>query len=442
MLAALASPGSLRWVSFTLLAMGYMFWLVGRRYSWGAIAMAAALACGVLTILISSHYLLFVWTSQLSEALYGLLPALPLVYGASLGLFTLKGRDSRLSASLLLASVCAALMLWDGQRLWPAIFYELKGAALGYPPAVLHTPEDLDDHMPPAGTRLIFKTTGAEVSCGLFADSEPTRPMLPYRTSCRDYYWGRAMASPDYSAYTDLPRLYALEELWEEKHPRRLSLAWIFNTLNDLVITDLQRLCPQSDDCMASKQMIVELLGVPNWTALTEDSSTAVESLPMSLRSLDRKELQALLRTLDKDVRAKLEERTAGIVAVYADAQARSIALRDMRPNYSPRSGSPSWSIGNSAGEWPELRDIADELARERPAYDPSPWQNAVLIDVESRPDGGTRLVYHSAVSWQPTAALVAFIAPLIWLVIVVLLLVLRRGPGPARPSPGAAEST
>lgn len=432
MLALLAAPASVLWVSLALLAVGYVFWFLVRCCSWGAIAMAVALACGVLAVLASSHYLLFIWAPELSAGLPGLLLGLPLVYGASLGLLSLQGKRSRLSASLVLASVCAALMLWDGQRLWPAIFYDLKGTVLGYPPLVLHTPEDLGEYVPPAGTRLIFKPTGNELSCGLFANPEPSRPALSYSTSCRDYYWGQAMASLDYSAYTDLPTLYALEELWEEASPGRLSLGLLYNSLDDLTITDLQRLCPQSDDCLASKNMITSLLGVQSWTALTEDEPTATASLPLSLRTLDYIDRRELLRTLDEDVRAQLERRVAGIVAVYADSQARSLALRDMVP-YNPWPGFKPLSKGNSAGQWPELRDIADELAIEVPDIGTlSRLQRAVLIAVESRSDGGVRLVYHTAVGLQSTAALLAFIAPLAWLVIVMLML-LRRSPRPRR---------
>ncbi|MCE8033308.1 hypothetical protein EKK97_04635 [Billgrantia tianxiuensis] len=432
MLALLAAPDSVLWVSLALLAAGYVCWLLGRYCSWGAISMAAALACGVLAILASSHYLLFIWAPELSAGLPGLLLGLPLVYGASLGLLTLQGKRSRLRASLVLASVCATLMLWDGQRLWPAIYFDLKGTVLGYPPLVLHTSEDLGEYVPPAGTRLIFKPTGNELSCGLFANSEPSRPALSYRASCRDYYWGQAMASLDYSAYMDLPRLYALEKLWEEKSPGRLSSGLFHSSLDELTITDLQRLCPQSDDCLASKQMITSLLGVQSWETLTEDEPTATASLPLSLRTLDYIDLKELLRTLDADVRVQLGRRVAGIVAVYADAQARSLALRDMTPDY-PRPEYRSWSRSNSAGQWPALRDIADELAIDIPNIGTlSRLQRAVLIAVESRSDGGVRLLYHTAVGLQSTAALLAFIAPLAWLVIVIFML-LRRSPRPVR---------
>nr|WP_290826759.1 hypothetical protein [Halomonas sp.] len=236
------------------------------------------------------------------------------------------------------------------------------------------------------------------------------------------------MASLDYSAYTDLPTLHALAALWEEESPGRLSLGLLYNSLDDLTITDLQRLCPQSDDCLASKQMITSLLGVQSWTALTEDEPTATASLPLSLRTLDYIDRRELLRTLDEDVRAQLERRVAGIVAVYADAQARSLALRDMVP-YNPWPGFKPLSKGNSAGQWPELRDIADELAIEVPDIGTlSRLQRAVLIAVESRSDGSVRLVYHTAVGLQSTAALLAFIAPLVWLFIVMLAL-LRRSP-------------
>ncbi|PAU75527.1 hypothetical protein [Halomonas salipaludis] len=403
--------------------------------------MAAALACGVLAILASSHYLLFIWAPELSAGLPGLLLGLPLIYGASLELLTLQRKRPRLIASLVLVGVCAGLMLLDGQRLWPAIYYDLKGTMLDYPPLVLHTPEDLGEYVPPAGTRLIFKPTGNELSCGLFANPEPLGPALSYSTSCRDFYWGQAMASLDYSAYTDLPTLHALAALWEEKSPGRLSLGLLYNSLDDLTITDLQRLCPQSDDCLASKQMITSLLGVQSWATLTEDEPTAVASLPLSLRRLDYIERRELLRTLDADVRAQLERRVAGIVAVYADAQARSLALRDMTPDY-PRSGYRSLSQGNIAGQWPALRDIADELAIDVPDIGTlSGLQRAVLIAVESRSDGGVRLVYHTAVGLQSTTALLAFIAPLAWLVIVMLML-LRRSPRPMRQRTGARPAT
>ncbi|WP_234260045.1 hypothetical protein [Halomonas sp. MCCC 1A11062] len=441
MLALLAAPDSVLRLSLALLAAGYVFWLLGRCCSWGAIAMAAALACGVLAILASSHYLLFLWAPPLSAGLPGLLLGLPLVYGSSLGLLALQGTGSRLSASLVLASVCAGLLLWDGQRLWPAIFYDLKGTALGYPPLVLHTPEDIGEYVPPAGTRLIFKPTGNKLSCGLFANPEPSRPALSYSISCRDYYWGQAMASLDYSAYTDLPTLHSLAALWEEESPGRLSLGWLYSSLDGLTIADLQRLCPQSDDCLASKQMITSLLGVQSWAALTKDEPTATASLPLSLRTLANNDVQALLRTLDEDVRAQLERRVAGIVAVYADAQARSLTLRDMTPDY-PWPEYRSWSQGNSAGQWPALRDIADELAIDVPDTGTlSRLQRAVLIDVESRSDGGARLVYHTAVGLQSTAALLAFIAPLAWLVIVMLML-LRRSPRPMRQRTGAEPAT
>lgn len=428
MLALLAAPDSVLWVSLVLLAVGYVFWFLGRCCSWGAIAMAAALACGVLAILASSHYLLFIWAPELSAGLPGLLLGLPLVYGASLGLLTLHGKRSRLSALLVLMSVCSALMLWDGQRLWPAIFHGLKATVLDYPPLVLHTPEDLGEYVPPAGTQLIFKPTGNELSCGLFANPEPLGPALPYSTSCRDFYWGQAMASLDYSAYTDLPTLHALAALWEEESPGRLSLGLLYNSLDDLTITDLQRLCPQSDDCLASKQMITSLLGVPSWSALTEDEPTANASLPLSLRTLNYNDVRALLRTLDEDVRAQLERRVDGIVRVYADTQARSLALRDMKPSYS-RPAYRSLSKGNSADQWPALRDVSDELAIDVPDIGTlSRLQRAVLVAVESRSDGGVRLVYHTAVGLQSTAALLAFIAPLLWLFIVMLAL-LRRSP-------------
>lgn len=436
MLALLAAPDSVFWVSLALLAAGYVLWFLGRCCSWGATAMAAALACGVLAILASSHYLLFIWAPQLSAGLPGLLLGLPLVYGASLGLLTLQGKRYRLSALLVLASVCAALMLWDGQRLWPAILYDLKGTVLGYPPLVLHTPEDLGEYVPPAGTQLIFKPTGNELSCGLFADPEPSRPALSYSTSCRDYYWGKSMASLDYSAYANLPTLHALSELWEEESPGRLSLGLLYSNLDELIIADLQRLCPQGDDCLASKQMITSLLGVSSWASLTEDEPMATAPLPLSLRKLDYNDEKALLRTLDEDVRAQLESRVAGIVAVYADAQARSLALRDMTPQ-NPSPGFKPRSQGNSAGKWPELRDIGDELAIEVPDIGTlSRLQRAVLIAVESRSDGGVRLAYHTGVGQQSTPVLLAFIAPLAWLVIVMLML-LRRSPRPMRERAG-----
>src|SRR5690606_26515341 len=107
-----------------------------------------------------------VWASDAFLALPGLVLGLPLIYVGSLGVLTSPERRPPFGAAILLAGGLALLLLNDAQQLWSATFHRLKGTLMGYPDLVLYTGEDLGQHIPAPGTRVIFEPAKSALSCG------------------------------------------------------------------------------------------------------------------------------------------------------------------------------------------------------------------------------------------------------------------------------------
>ncbi|WP_134676565.1 hypothetical protein [Ectopseudomonas khazarica] len=427
MLEMMASPGWVRWVSLALVALSAAVLVPSTIRGWGATALAFGLFCAVLAVLASSHYLLFNWASESSLALPGLLLGLPLIYLGSVALLTHR---RPLGALLVLASGLLVLLVSDGQQLWSATFYRLQGALMGYPDLVLHGGEDLGEYLPPAGTRLLFKPADQTLSCGVLSEPEPSYASLSYRVDCRNYYWGPAMMAP--VAHAELPLLYALAGLWQERQ------SGDFFTLTGLelfpaAMTEFDLLCPADVDCQAGKQAIMQLLGYERWTDFRDSLHARPEQLLQAYKAASYASRNAAIAVLAGDVRAQLEARVAAIVAVYAEAQAHSLTLTDLAPSYSGRSTS-YWPIENSAAAWNGLVRALRQLPVSVPKIGTlSKLQNAVLIAAE-RQEGGGRLVYHTEVGRHAVSTLVLFLVPLLWLVLILGVMFWRCLRGRARP--------
>ncbi|MGE8498586.1 MAG: hypothetical protein ACN6O6_13845 [Pseudomonas sp.] len=425
MLEIMASPDYVLLITVALVAAGTSVLVLNARRGWGAIAAAFGLLCGVLAVLCSSHYLLFVWASDSFLAFPGLVLGLPLIYAGSLGLLAPRQRKRPLGAVALLSGGLTLLVLVDAQQLWPATFYRLHAAAMGYPDLVLHEGDDLGQHVPALGTRVIFKPSGPGLSCGLLADPDAVPPALSFRVDCQHYRWGQAMVAPAHEAFSALPALHGLAGLWEEGRPGEYSTL-LGTTLSPVAIGDLQQLCPQEDDCLASKQAILKLVAQSDWSAFVDGFESEGGQLSRAYDGLLHGDRGALVEVLAQDVRARLEERVAGIVAVYADAQAHSLTLSNLAPSYfRPYKSLPL--IDNSLDAWSELKKTLGTLPVRMPNNGTlGKLQNAVLIAVEKPEGGGVRLVYHTEVGRQSIASLVLFITPLAWLVLVLSVLVWR----------------
>lgn len=196
MLEIMASPEWVRWVSLALVALSAAVLVPGTIRGWGATALAFGLLCAGLAVLASSHYLLFTWASDSYLALPGLLLGLPLIYLGSFGLLARRQPRRPLGAVLVLTSGLLLLLVIDDQQLWPATFYRLQGALMGYPDLVLRGGEDLGQSLPPAGTRLIFKPAQQTLSCGLLSDPEPSYASLSYRLIVGTTTGGRQCSRP------------------------------------------------------------------------------------------------------------------------------------------------------------------------------------------------------------------------------------------------------
>ena len=425
MLETLASPDSVLWISLALVAAGAAALLLRCIRAGETIAAVFSLLCGVLAVLCSSHYLLFIWASDMYRSLPGLLLGLPLIYASSIALLAPRQSKRPLGAAFVLAAGLALLLLVDSQQLWPATFYRLQASIMGYPDLVLHTGEDLGRHVPVPGTRVIFQPTGQELSCGLVNEPEPRHAAaLPFSVDCLTYYWGRAMVSPSHAALTEVPALYGLAVLWREDERGRYSRS-LGATLTPLAMADFQLLCPAGNDCLASKQALMTLFGHERWPEFLDWMAVEDGQLSRVYDGLSYDERESLIEILAPDIRAQLDKRVAGIVAVYTDAQARSLSLRDLAPRYSsPRSLT---FIDDSVDVWNKLKSTLRKLPVEIPRIGTlGNLQNAVIVAVEQPEDGSVRLLYHTEVGRQSVTALVFFIAPLLWLVLVLLVLLSR----------------
>lgn len=390
-------------------------------------APALELVCGVLVLLFSSHYLLFVWGSQLGPALPGLLLGLPLVYSGGHGLLgSVRSGERPLLPAMLLGVALVLLLIGDEQRIWTASLYRLQAVAMGHPDLLLEEADDLGGFVPPPGTRVIFQPNKYHIACGLLANPQAPRPQLPYSISCDDYFWGPAMASID-PKLTNLPVLPYLSQLWSEDASGQLSLASYDSSLSRSVVLDLQRLCPLTEQCAASKQAIAGLFGQPDWASLLALLDGAGWNARIVLEDLSPEVLEALLRVLDNDVRARLDKHLEVLLVAYAKAQAGSLALRDLNPKYS------FWADRvplfakkeNSAGQWQNLKTALSRLMlKELKLGQFSMLMPGVVLELEPRAEGGQRLVYHTAVGRQPAVALCLFVLPLMLLLVMLLALV------------------
>lgn len=424
MLEMMASPDSVLWVSLLLVAMGAVALLLRCLRAGQTIAAAFGLLCGVLAVLCSSHYLLFIWASDMLRSLPGLLLGLPLIYASSVALLARRHSKRPLGAVFALAAGLALLLLLDSQQLWPATFYRLQASIMGYPDLVLHSGEDLGSHVPAAGTRVIFEPVGQELSCGLVTEPEPLHTALPLRVDCLNYYWGRAMVPPRHAALADVPTLYGLAALWREDERGTYSTL-LGSTLTPLAMADFQLLCPAEDDCLASKQALMTLFDHERWRDFLDWLAGDDGQLSRVYDGLPRTERESLVEILAQDVRVQLEERVAGIVAVYTDAQARSLSLSNLAPRYSSPS-SPQF-IDNSVDAWNKLNSTLRALPVEIPRIGTlGSLQNGVLVAVEQADAGGVRLLYHTEVGRQSVTTLALFIVPLIWLSLVLSVLLWR----------------
>ncbi|WP_233787503.1 hypothetical protein [Pseudomonas yangonensis] len=424
MLEMMASPDWVRWVSLALVVSSAAVLVPGIIRGWAATALAFGLLCAVLAVLASSHYLLFNWASQWSLALPGLLLGLPLIYLGSIGLLARRQPRRPLGATLVLAGGVFLLFASDSQQLWPATFYRLQGALLDYPELVLHSGEDLGEYLPPAGTRLIFKPADQTLSCGLSSDPEPSYASLSYRLDCRNYYWGPAMIAPEQAALDDLPVLHGLANLWSEAGPGNFfTLTGV--KLFPAAMAEFELLCPADMDCQAGKQAIMQLLGYERWDDFRALLQSRREQLLKAYEASPAGARNEAIAVLAEDVRAQLEKRVAVIVAVYAEAQARSLTLSDLAPSYS-RPAAFSSPRENSAAAWNGLVRSLRQLPVSVPANGTlSRLQNAVLLAAE-RQDGGVRLVYHTEVGRHAASTLVLFLVPLLWLVLVLAVMLWR----------------
>jgi hypothetical protein len=431
MLELLGSPAWVLKASLLLLALGYIalgFRTIARQGAgqgiWMSFAAAIELGCGVLALLSCSHYLLFVWAADMHLALPGLLLGLPLLYSGRQGLFA-YGKTRQLPVFLLLGSMLTALLLWDSQRLWPATFLRLHAAVMGYPDLVLRSGEDMQDFVPPRGARVIFQPDDWNIFCGVLGGSERRRPFLPFRINCKEYYWGQAMASINLDALIALPALPGLASLWREEEPGDFSTI-LSAGLNSAVITDLQRLCPGESDCSASKQALLNLFGYTEWSEFLRRVEVDGDLPSLSLDRLPDDARQSLLGVLAQDVHERLSGHVGPIVTAYAEAQAQSLVLRDMKPSY-PRSDYAPRTIGNTAKAWQLLRTGLPKLRVEQPTLGQvSQLMAGVILDTEPRAEGGVRLIYHTAVGWQSAGALAVFVVPLLWFCAVYLALLWR----------------
>jgi hypothetical protein len=430
MLEMMASPDWVRWVSLALVVLSAAVLVPSTIRGWGPTALAFGLLCAVLAVLASSHYLLFNWASESSLALPGLLLGLPLIYLGSVALLTRRQSRRPLGAVLVLASGLLLLLVSDGQQLWSATFYRLQGALLGYPDLVLHSGEDLGEYLPPAGTRLIFKPADQALSCGVLSEPEPSYASLSYRVDCRNYYWGPAMMET--AAHAERPLLYALAELWRER------ASGDFFTLTGLelfpaAMAEFDLLCPADVDCQAGKQAIMQLLGYERWADFRDSLHTRPEQLLQAYEAAPYASRDEAIAVLAGDVHAQLELRVADILAVYAEAQRRSLTLTDQAPSYSGLSAR-YWPIENSAAAWNGLVRALRQLPVAVPASGTlGKLQNAVLIAAE-RQEGGVRLVYHTEVGRHAASTLVLFLVPLLWLVLILGVMFWRCLRGRAGP--------
>ncbi|MGE8504972.1 MAG: hypothetical protein ACN6P1_22370 [Pseudomonas sp.] len=431
MLEMMASPDWVRWVSLALVVLSAAVLVPGTIRGWGATALAFGLSCAALAVLASSHYLLFTWASQKSLALPGLLLGLPLIYLGSVGLLARRQPRRPLGAVLVLTSALLLLLVLDSQQLWPATFYRLQGALMGYPDLVLHGGEDLGESLPPAGTRLVFKPADQTLSCGLLNKPEPSYASLSYRVDCRNYYWGPAMLAP-HAALADLSPLHGLAALWKEKVPGQFS-TYMGLKVFPAAMTEFDRLCPADGDCQAGKQAIMQLLGYERWADFRDALDAQPEQVLQAYNAAHHTASDEAVGVLARDVRAQLEVRVAAIVAGYAEAQARSLTLTDLAPSYSSSSRSDFyWPIENSAAAWNGLLRALRQLPVSVPEIGTlSKLQNAVLIAAE-RKEGGVQLVYHTAVGRHAASTLVIFLVPLLWLVLILAAMIWHclRGPG------------
>ena len=432
MLEMMASPDWVRWVSLALVVLSAVVLVPGTIRGWGATALALGLSCAVLAVLASSHYLLFTWASQKSLALPGLLLGLPLIYLGSVGLLARRQPRRPLGAVLVLTSALLLLLVIDSQQLWPATFYRLQGALMGYPDLVLHGGEDLGESLPPAGTRLIFKPADQTLSCGLLNNPEPSYASLSYRVDCRNYYWGPAMLAPEHAAFADLSPLRGLAALWKEEAPGQFS-TYMGLKVFPTAMTEFDRLCPADGDCQAGKQAIMQLLGYERWADFREALDAQPEQVLQAYKDARYTASDEAVGVLAGDVRAQLEARVAAIVAAYTEAQAHSLTLTDQAPRYSSSSQSDfHWPIENSAASWNGFLRALRQLPVSVPETGTlSKLQNAVLIAAERQEDG-VRLVYHTEVGRHAASTLVIFLIPLLWLVLILAIMIWRclRRPG------------
>ena len=438
MLEMMASPDWVRWVSLALVVLSAAVLVPGTIRGWGATALSFGLLCAVLAVLASSHYLLFTWASQKSLALPGLLLGLPLIYLGSVGLLARRQPRRPLGAVLMLTSALLLLLVLDSQQLWPATFYRLQGALMGYPDLVLHGGEDLGESLPPAGTRLIFKPADQTLSCGLLHNPEPSYASLSYRVDCRNYYWGSAMLAPEHAALADLSPLHGLAALWKEEVPGMFSTYMGLKVFPAAMI-EFDRLCPADSDCQAGKQAIMQLLGYERWADFRDALDAQPEQVLEAYKAAHYTARDEAVGVLAGDVRAQLEARVAAIVAAYTEAQAHSLTLNDQAPRYSSSSESDFyWPIENSAANWNGFLRALRQLPVSVPEIGTlSKLQNAVLIAAE-RQEGGVRLVYHTAVGRHAASTLAIFLAPLLWLVLLLVAMLWRclRRPGGERVVP------
>jgi hypothetical protein len=432
MLEMMASPDWVRWVSLALVVLSAAVLVPGTIRGWGATALAFGLLCAVLAVLASSHYLLFNWASESSLALPGLLLGLPLIYLGSIALLTRRQPRRPLGAALVLASGLLLLLAIDGQQLWSASFYRLQGALLGYPDLVLHSGDDLGEYLPPAGTRLIFKPADQTLSCGLVSAPEPSYASLSYRLDCRNYYWGPAMIAPEHAALDDLPMLYGLANLWSETESGNFFTLTGFQ-LFPTAMAELDLLCPADVECQAGKQAIMQLLGYEHWADFRDSLHARPEQLLQAYKAAPSRSRDEAIAVLAGDVHAQLERRVAAIVAVYAEAQRRSLTLTDQAPSYAGLAAFSSLRE-NSATAWNGLVRSLRQLPVSVPANGTlGKLQNAVLLAAEQQ-DGGVRLVYHTEVGRHAASTLVLFLLPLLWLVLILGVMFWRCLRGRAGP--------
>ncbi|WP_165677899.1 hypothetical protein [Metapseudomonas otitidis] len=423
MLEVMASPVSVVWVSLALVGLGVVMLLSQLFTGEQARASAICLICGVLAVLCSGYYLVFVWASHALRALPGLVLGIPLIYVGSVGV--LRSRTRPAAAAGLLAGALAILLLFDAQRLWPAMFYRVYAVVMGHPDLVLHNGDDLKDHVPQPGTRLIFHPTEQQLSCGLLANPDAVAPKLPVDVDCRNVYWGKEMISPKHQIFTDLSELYGLEDLWWEVTEGHYRSSLV-GTLTDTALLDFQRLCPQEQDCRSGKGALAKVLGHERWSDALEWAVANADKVAAVYEALPSHEHQTLLVVIAEDVKRQLEPRVEGLVAAYADAQRHSLALYDLMPSYSIWD---NWSLDpyNSLEVWRKLISGLSSLTVDLSGMGTLSYlQDAVLVEVQQSSDGGTRLIYHTGVGRQATMTLVIYALPLLWLGLVCAILLWR----------------